>query len=53
MADTMDVIKVLEQTARSLAEQSQVLREQSRDLTKEAARVRAASKKAREKRKAK
>ena len=45
--DQSDVVRVLEQTARSLKEQGSILWKQSRDLIKEAARIRAASKKAR------
>jgi len=45
--DQSDVIRVLEQTARSLKEQGSILWKQSHDLRKEAARLRAASKKAR------
>ena len=45
--DQSDILRVLEQTARSLKEQGSILWKQSRDLIKEAARIRAASKKAR------
>ena len=45
--DQSDILRVLEQTARSLKEQGSILWKQSRDLRKEAARLRAASKKAR------
>ena len=53
MAENISVAKVLEQTARNLMQQSQILREQEVDLKQEAARLRAASKKNREKRRQK
>jgi len=48
VANQEGIIKVLEETARSLKEPSAILRQQSHDLMKEANRIRTASKKARE-----
>jgi len=40
VADQQDIVKVLEETARSLKEQSVILRRQSHELMKEASRIR-------------
>jgi hypothetical protein len=48
MKDNPDFIKVLEETARNLQKQSEILRRQAADLKAEATRIRLVSKKARE-----